>query len=269
MKQYVPDPKTIMELIEQDNCKEIIRITLQIRKSDYKKKEFSFVWGKLIEYLLLKRQRSSAISLLKRGIIQYINEDELEMVCTEIISCRDMEMLKYVVKDTPYISVNYLAVPETLAERQFLRELMNQYTKQIEIHENTRKLWEMALESQSEKMIERLLAETDDYQYLSRMAGNIDEIFQILLRVKSKNVLDEVKKEVLLGCLVSQAWKERLELLIKKGWKKSSINKKSEILLADEYSKRISAKKYKTDRKGKLEQISDQSKVRYLRRNNF
>ena len=86
-----------------------------------------------------------------------------------------------------------------------------------------------------------------------------------LLHIRCRNILDEVKKEVLYGALKSDAWKERFELLAGKGWKKSSQNRQEEICLGDEYLKRLEIKKYTSGRKGHLEQINDRARLRFIK----
>lgn len=56
-------------------------------------------------------------------------------------------------------------------------------------------------------------------------------------------------------------WKERFELLVQKGWKRSSQDRKEEIQLLDEYCRRIKKKRYKTGKTGRLEQINDKTKI--------
>ena len=55
---------------------------------------------------------------------------------------------------------------------------------------------------------------------LPGLAEGSDKMFRQLLHIRCRNILDEVKKEVLYGALKSDAWKERFELLAGKGWKK-------------------------------------------------
>ena len=83
-------------------------------------------------------------------------------------------------------------------------------------------------------------------------------------KAELEKTLDEVKKEVLFGALSCEQWRQRFEMLVHRGWKKSSQNKKEEIPLAAEYISRIETKRYSSDRKGHLEQINDRARVRFL-----
>lgn len=114
-------------------------------------------------------------------------------------------------------------------------------------------------------MAERLLKKTEDYQYLSQIAEGREEVFDLLLGVPARKVLDEVKKEVLYSALVSEHWKERLETLEQKGWTKSSRQRKGKIQFADESIRRLEKKKYASDRRGKLEQVADKARIRFVK----
>lgn len=146
-----------------------------------------------------------------------------------------------------------------------LRHGLNRYTKYIEIKDNEKNLWNLSLICEAEGMAEQLLKKTKDYQYLPGLAEGSDKMFRQLLHIRCRNILDEVKKEVLYGALKSDAWKKRFELLAGKGWKKSSQNRKEEICLGDEYLKRLEIKKYTSGRKGHLEQINDRARLRFIK----
>ena len=114
-------------------------------------------------------------------------------------------------------------------------------------------------------MAERLLKKTEDYQYLPQIAEGREEVFDLLLGVPARKVLDEVKKEVLYSALVSEHWKERLETLEQKGWTKSSRQRKGKIQFADESIRRLEKKKYAFDGRGKLEQVADKERIRFVK----
>lgn len=91
------------------------------------------------------------------------------------------------------------------------------------------------------------------------------ELVVYLLDVPARKVLDEVKKEVLYSALVSEHWEERLETLEQKGWTKSSRQRKGKIQFADESIRRLEKKKYASDRRGKLEQVADKARIRFVK----
>lgn len=98
-------------------------------------------------------------------------------------------------------------------------------------------------------------------------AGACGEVLSgLLLRVPCRRIPDEVKKEVLFGALGSSSWKMRFGILVRKGWKKSSRDRKKEIMLAGEYDERIKTKRYASGRDGNLEQVNDGTRVRFVRR---
>ena len=87
-----------------------------------------------------------------------------------------------------------------------LRHGLNRYTKYIEIKDNEKNLWNLSLICEAEGMAEQLLKKTKDYQYLPGLAEGSDKMFRQLLHIRCRNILDEVKKEVLYGALKSDAW---------------------------------------------------------------
>lgn len=67
------------------------------------------------------------------------------------------------------------------------------------------------------------------------------------------------------GVLKSENWRERFEILGKKGWKKSTQSRGEEIKLADEYAEWAEKRKYPKDRRGRLMKINDRARIRFLR----
>ena len=54
------------------------------------------------------------------------------------------------------------------------------------------------------------MKKTKDYQYLPGLAEGSDKMFRQLLHIRCRNILDEVKKEVLYGALNgSNFWPEK------------------------------------------------------------
>ena len=203
--------------------------------------------------------------MLKKGVLKYMEKEDLDEVFGLLISYQDLKLLDTAVRYTKNIPVKQISLPESLSDYRFMRELLNRYTKYIEIKDNEKNLWNLSLICEAEGMAEQLLKKTKDYQYLPRLAEGSDKMFRQLLHIRCRNILDEVKKEVLYGALKSDAWKERFELLAGKGWKKSSQNRKEEICLGDEYLKRLEIKKYTSGRKGHLEQINDRARLRFIK----
>lgn len=147
--------------------------------------------------------------------------EELDEVLGQILSYQDMELINTAVRYVKRIPVKQIPAPESLSDYRFTRELLNRYTKYIEIKDNEKTLWNLSIMCEAEVLAKRLLKKTKDYQYLPRLAEGGDKMFGLLLHIRCGNILDEVKKEVLYGALQSEAWKKRFELLAGKGWKKA------------------------------------------------
>ena len=64
----------------------------------------------------------------------------------------------------------------------------------------------------------------------------------LLLHIRPGGILDEVKAEVLCGALRSGDWKGRFSILTEKGWKKSSVNRREEIRVADRFAGKLEQK---------------------------
>lgn len=236
-----------------------------LRKRDAEDPSLASVWAELLSWLLSRQQRAAAGVLLKKGILKHMEGEELDEVLGQILSYQDMELINTAVRYVKRIPVKQIPAPESLSDYRFTRELLNRYTKYIEIKDNEKTLWNLSIMCEAEVLAKRLLKKTKDYQYLPRLAEGGDKMFGLLLHIRCGNILDEVKKEVLYGALQSEAWKKRFELLAGKGWKKSSVNRKEEICLGDEYLKRLENRKYVPGRKGHLDQINDRAKLRFLR----
>lgn len=236
-----------------------------LRKRDIRDPRLSSVWTELLWWFLDKHQRAAAMLMLNKGIMKYMDDDELEWVARKILAYHDMALWEAAWKYTETISIEVLPVPETLSERQFMKELLNTYSKYVELQGDTKKLWDISLECEAENMVKRLLKKTKDYQYLPKLAAGSDELFDLLLDVQCRPILDEVKKEVLFGALRSREWKSRFEMLVRHGWKKSLGNRKQDILIAAEYSERTKSKKYRPDKFGNMKRMDDKRKVRFVK----
>lgn len=224
------------------------------------------IWAGLLWWLLDKCQRTAAIIMIKKGVMKNMDDRQLKRVSEKILGYHDIGLLDTAHKYIKEIPPEILCMPETLAEQYFMREVLNSYPGMAEQkdREGKEKLWEICLRCNAEKMAAYLLKKTGDYQYLPRIAAGNDEMFQVLLNVRSRGILDEVKKEVLFGALSAEQWRQRFEMLVHRGWKKKSDNRKEDISLSAEYRKRIGEKRYSVGKKGHLEQINDQARVRFL-----
>lgn len=252
-------------LIQNERVEMAAKAAARLRKRDAGNPDLAPVWAELLCYLLEKQQRSAAAAMLNKGVLKYVDEDDLDEVFRRILSYKDIELLDTVVRSTKVIPVELIPVPENLSDYQFTRELLNRHTKEIEIKDNEKILWKLAILCEAEVMTERLLKKTKDYQYLPRLAEGSNTLFELLLHIRCRDILDEVKKEVLYGALRSDRWKERFELLAGKGWKKSSQNHKEAIRLTDDYLKILGTKKYAPGRRGHLDQINDRARLRFIR----
>lgn len=252
-------------IIQSGKAELAVKAAAGLRKKDAADPSLASVWAELLSWILSRQQRAAAAVLLKKGILKYMEDEDLDEVLGQLLSYQDMELIDAAVRYAKRIPVKQIPVPESLSDYQFTRELLNRYTKYIEIRDNEKTLWNLSIICEAEVMAEQLLKKTKDYQYLPRLAEGGDKMFGLLLHIRCGNILDEVKKEVLYGALKSDDWKKRYELLVGKGWKKSSVNRKEEICLGDEYLKRLETKKYASGRKGHLEQINDRARLRFLR----
>ena len=241
------------------------RAVKKLRKRDIRNHQLSSVWMELLIWFLDKHQRAAAMLMIKKGVMKYMDDDELEWVSKKILAYHDLDLWDAAWKYVDTISADMLQIPETLSERQFMKELLNKYTKQVDWHNDTATLWEISLECGADNMVEQLLKKTKAYQYLPQFAAGSEEMFDILLKVRCRRILDDVKREVFYGALESRAWRKRFDLLVQYGWKKSLQNRKKEIPIADEYEQKIAKKKYSSDRAGHLEKINDRTKVRFLK----
>lgn len=124
-----------------------------------------------------------------------MDEEESCRVLESILAYQDLELLGIALKYTRNIPTELLQVPEDERENRFMRELLNLYVKYIDIQDDTKRLWRISLCCGAEVMAERLLKKTEDYQYLPQIAEGREEVFDLLLGVPARKVLDEVKRK--------------------------------------------------------------------------
>ena len=237
-----------------------------ISRRDARNPNLTPIWAGILWWLLDKYQKTAATAMIRKGVMKEMDEGERERVAKKILAYHDISLLDTAHKYLTGLSPAILCMPRSLTERQFMREVLNGYQNIIEPDEDTdiQKLWEISILCGAEHMAAYLLKKTGNFQYLPKIASGSEEMFEVLLNVRCRKILDEVKKEVLFGALSCEQWRQRFEMLVHRGWKKSSQNKKEEIPLAAEYISRIETKRYSSDRKGHLEQINDRARVRFL-----
>lgn len=209
-------------------------------------------------------QRTAILGMIRQGVMSCMDEDEKKRVLKQILLYEDISILEAAGKDIEEIPVSLLQVPDHLSGQRFVREMLNRYCKKIHVEEDIKTVWEITLKCGAEGMVRYLLKKTGTYEYLPEIAAGSDDMFRLILTVRCRNILDEVKREVLYGTLESSSAKERFELLVNKGWARSSRERKKKIPLADEYVKRMQQKRYAADKSGRLEQIKDQTGMRIL-----
>lgn len=209
-------------------------------------------------------QRTAILGMIRQGVMSCMDEDEKKRVLKQILLYEDISILEAAGKDIEEIPVSLLQVPDHLSGQRFVREMLNRYCKKIHVEEDIKTVWEITLKCGAEGMVRYLLKKTGTYEYLPEIAAGSDDMFRLILTVRCRNILDEVKREVLYGTLESSSAKERFEVLVNKGWARSSRERKKKIPLADEYVKRMQQKRYAADKSGRLEQIKDQTGMRIL-----
>lgn len=240
------------------------RAVERLRKKDIRNAELSPVWCGLLCWFMKKQQRTAVLSMIRQGVMNCMDEDEKNRVLKQILLYQDITVLEAAGKYIDRIPVSLLQVPDNLSGQRFLREVLNRYCKEIDVDEDVKAAWETAMKCDAEEMVQYLLKTTGTYEYLLRIAAGSDEMFRLILTVRCRRILDEVKREVLYGTLESSSARERFELLVNRGWARSSQERKKRIPLADDYSKRLEQKRYTADKTGRYEQIKDQTGKRIL-----
>lgn len=237
-----------------------------IRRADAHDPDLTPIWAGLLWWLLDKYQKTAAMTMIRKGVMREMDDEELERVSKKIFSYHDITLFDAAHKYMNRLSPKIFHMPESLSEQQFMREVLDRYQNmvQLEEHEDTEKLWKISLQCSAANMIAYLLKKTEDYQYLALIASGSEEVFNVLLNVRSRKIIDDVKKEVLFRAISGDQWRQRFDILVQRGWKKSSQNRKQDIYIAAEYLGRIERKRYITDKKGHLEQINDRAKARFL-----
>lgn len=236
----------------------------RLRKKDVRSTELSPVWCSLLCWFIDKKQRTAVLNMIRQGVMIHMDEEEKKRILKRILSYQDISILKAAGKYINGIPASLLREPENLSGQQFMREVLNTYRREISVGEDAKKVWAIAVKCEAEEMLKYLLKKSEAYGHLPELAAGNDDMFRLILQVRNRNILDEVKREVLYGALESGSPKERFELLINKGWGRSSQDTKKEIPLADEYMKRMEQKRYGSDKSGRLEQIKDHTGLRII-----
>ena len=78
-----------------------------------------------------------------------MEKEDLDEVFGLLISYQDLKLLDTAVRYTKNIPVKQISLPESLSDYRFMRELLNRYTKYIEIKDNEKNLWNLSLNLRS------------------------------------------------------------------------------------------------------------------------
>lgn len=250
-------------VMDQQKTSILAELLSKVKKQELKREPLRTQCTGILKYLLFASQKTTVKELLEKDILLYIEEEEKNLIYQKIVSFKDEDMLVRILKAERELPAEMFSMPRTASERQFTRRMLNKYAKYIPLEEQRDMLWETALECGAERLIWRMLKKKKDYQYLSRIAANSDEVFSLLEKMKPGRILDEVKKDVLLSALQSDMGRNRMDLLWKRGWDKMQ-NKKETISIMEDYKKTILNKKYEKNKKGELEKKLDRGKFEYL-----
>ena len=237
----------------------------KLRKRDLKSRHMGEDRVALMEYLLDHQQKITAADLLKKGILRHIEKEDRKRLIRKIIRYKDETMLKAVLKCEKNLEPSFLPLPGNPSEKQFMHLILEKYTKYIDLDDDRAYLWEVAFACGAEEIMCLMLKEKEDYQYLTRIAGGPDEIFQVLDTVRPGKVMMEVRKEVLVSAFSGSSGKERFTYLAEKGWARGE-RRKEDISILDDMRERIKRKRYGSSRRGQREKEEDQNKLNYLAR---
>ena len=237
----------------------------KLRKRDLKNKNTEEDRTALMEYLLDHQQKIKAVVLLKKGILRYIEKENRKRLIRKIIRYKDETMLGAVLKCEKELEPSFLPLPGNASERQFMHLILEKYTKYIDLDNDRAYLWEVAFACEAEEIMCLMLKKKEDYQYLARIAGGSDEIFQVLDTVRPGKVLMEVRKEVLVSAFSGSSGKDRFAYLAENGWARGE-RRKEDISILDDMREKIKGKRYGSSRKAQREKVEDQNKLNYLAR---
>lgn len=81
-----------------------------------------------------------------------MEKEDLDEVFGLLISYQDLKLLDTAVRYIKNIPVKQISLPESLSDYRFMRELLNRYTKYIEIKDNEKNLWNLSLICEAEGM---------------------------------------------------------------------------------------------------------------------
>lgn len=171
-------------IIRSDRAELAVKAADGLRKRDAEDPSLASVWAELLSWLLSRQQRAATGVLLKKGILKHMEGEELDEVLGQILSYQDMELINTAVRYVKRIPVKQIPAPESLSDYRFTRELLNRYTKYIEIKDNEKTLWNLSIMCEAEVLAKRLLKKTKDYQYLPRLAEGGDKMFGLLLHIR-------------------------------------------------------------------------------------
>lgn len=169
-----------------------------------------------------KYDREKVLALLKKKALKQIeNEDERQKILSEIVSLRNMDIMKLLSKQQKVFSPKMFQMDMTsYANRAFLNRILSKYGRKFKLDDESVGKWMMktACTVGNRKMVLAVLKAKNGYDYLPYLAKAQRNIFEAVQTVVADYVPPEVVIELLIQSAREEDGEERLKFLKKAGF---------------------------------------------------
>lgn len=203
------------------------------------------------------RNKVAVKEMLEGKILKVVPETDKESIYLGIFQFHDTDLTEYVVKNEKKLDVHFLKDISDYKDQLFLQEFFEDNASKISVRDEDReRMLELAILCNSPEMVAKLTKKPQDSDY-PKLAAASEDIFDGLLKVKTKNLSAETKRAVAIAALMAGNGTDRIEVLENHGWDFDNT------ALKEDVEKIISEKKYSNDKEGRLERTEDDARKRF------
>lgn len=196
--------------------------------------------------------------MLEGKILKAVPEADKESVYLGIFQFHDTDLTEYVVKNEKKLDVHFLKDISDYKDQLFLQEFFEDNASKISVKDEDReRILELAILCNSPEMVAKLTRKPQDSDY-PKLAAASEDIFDLLLKVKTKNISADTKRAVAIAALMADDGTDRIEVLENHGWDFDNP------ALKEDVEKTLSEKKYTNDKEGRLQRTEDDARQRFM-----
>lgn len=224
--------------------------------------------GESLKNAIKLYHRDEVSTLLKKGVLLQIPEEEKTEICQSLIALRDMKIADILAKDSSLFQPEILRLDFTSwNNREFIIQVLEKYKKKFNLNDENicEQLFQVACDADSADTIRFLLKQKKAVSCYSMLGSAPDSIFELISQLKPSDFDKDQTVQLLFLAASSAKGVERLKKLKDAGFDLNTKNSRQESA-ADLLSQKMRLGKYSKNRLGELNRNQDRQSLQFLTR---